>query len=341
MRYFYISGHSHLSGRIPEELGNLVFLKSLYLKSNNLTGEIPRTFGKLINLEDLQLDGNGLSGRIPEEVGNCTYLRVLQLDNNRLIGAIPQKIGLVQQIRTLSVVNNNLTGTIPNFTDTPILGLVALDLRQNYFTGAISESLGNGPLKYLLVSGNPFLKSPDGKSLPLFIKVNYNSTSVNDHFKNYSCPGYSIDSYAFNGTAPIVQMDPTYYNYTHCYCMNGFFGLPPNQCYSCIANGNCRAQNATNPDLFGSMSIPQGYYPVQKKGLNTVDSVVGLVRCIWNEKTKTTPCNPKGACYYRRQGLAGTGFNCVKKAIVTDFVLIVTAQREKIHHVTIDFMTSV
>ena len=307
MKYFYISGHPHLSGSIPETFGNLVSVKSLYMNSNNLTGEIPKTLGMLQNLDDLQFNRNKLTGQIPKELSYCSSLKVLQLNSNNLTGEIPVEIGTLPQLHSLSVVDNHLSGPVLTFQDTPVLALNALDIRQNNFSGEIPESIADGPMKYLLVNNNPLLRSNDSTSLPSFIDINYSRTSVNDHAKNYSCPSYSLHSHAFDGTNPIVQMDPTYYNYTKCYCMNGYFGLPPNKCYACLAKGTCNAKDLEKPELFGSMSFGHGYFPVSKDGLDTIESVAGLEPCIWNEKKNKSACNPNGDCYYGREGLAGKG----------------------------------
>nr|CDM85557.1 unnamed protein product [Triticum aestivum] len=54
-----------LSGCIPEDIGNLVWLESLDLSRNQLSGEIPSSFASLKSMSVLNLSSNGLSGRIP------------------------------------------------------------------------------------------------------------------------------------------------------------------------------------------------------------------------------------------------------------------------------------
>ncbi|CBN79019.1 Hypothetical leucine rich repeat protein [Ectocarpus siliculosus] len=49
-------------GRIPEELGALRQLESLWIEDNDLTGEIPASLGQLAKLESLRLDQDKLSG---------------------------------------------------------------------------------------------------------------------------------------------------------------------------------------------------------------------------------------------------------------------------------------
>ncbi|CAI0439209.1 unnamed protein product [Linum tenue] len=68
---------NNLSGRIPDELGNLTALVSLDLYLNNLTGPIPVTLGKLEKLRFLRLNNNTLSGTIPVTLTNVMSLQVL------------------------------------------------------------------------------------------------------------------------------------------------------------------------------------------------------------------------------------------------------------------------
>ena len=69
---------NQLTGTIPEELGNLTNLKSLYLSDNKLAGTIPEELGNLTNLEFLSLFDNQLTGMIPEELGSLINLKSLK-----------------------------------------------------------------------------------------------------------------------------------------------------------------------------------------------------------------------------------------------------------------------
>jgi hypothetical protein len=53
---------------------------------NDLTGEIPSQVGELVGLKHLLLKSNKLSGSIPVEMKNLSNLDVLLLDKNDLVG---------------------------------------------------------------------------------------------------------------------------------------------------------------------------------------------------------------------------------------------------------------
>ena len=71
-------GDNQLSGEIPPELGNPVYLaEMLDLGGNQLSGEIPPELGNLAKLQLLWLGSNQLSGEIPPELGNLGKLQLL------------------------------------------------------------------------------------------------------------------------------------------------------------------------------------------------------------------------------------------------------------------------
>ena len=85
-----------LTGKIPEQLGSLTYLKNLRFLSYNLLSEsIPAALGSLTYLKDLDLSDNRLSGPIPAELGSLVNLRYLVLYGNRLTGCIPAELEAV------------------------------------------------------------------------------------------------------------------------------------------------------------------------------------------------------------------------------------------------------
>ncbi|KAF5936448.1 hypothetical protein HYC85_027577 [Camellia sinensis] len=151
---------NHLSGQIPDEIGDCSSLKSLDLSFNELYGDIPFSVSKLKQLEHLDLAQNKLSGEIPRLIywnevcdGNnlvgtlspdmcqLTGLWYLDLSYNQLTGEIPFNIGFLQ-VATLSLQGNQLSGQIPSVIGL-MQALAVLDLSCNMLSGPIPPILGN------------------------------------------------------------------------------------------------------------------------------------------------------------------------------------------------------
>lgn len=110
-----------LSGNLPASLKNLVNLKGIALSYNyHLTGDIS-FISSLPNLEVALLHDNQFSGALPEMKGN--NWRDFEVQNNRLSGSIPESHGkILEQLDywgpynlEYNVSNNQLTGSIPAF----------------------------------------------------------------------------------------------------------------------------------------------------------------------------------------------------------------------------------
>ena len=110
----YLVGNE-LTGRIPEELGNLN-LWGLGLSWNDLNvGPIPAWLRNHTNLRWLYLSGNDLTGGIPTWLGNRTHLRHLFLDSNALTGSIPGALGNLVNLERLNLAYNwGLSGSLPS-----------------------------------------------------------------------------------------------------------------------------------------------------------------------------------------------------------------------------------
>ncbi|KAG6390343.1 hypothetical protein SASPL_148076 [Salvia splendens] len=103
-------------GALPAELSKLRRLKQVNATSNNFTGEIPR--GILTNmslLEDIDLGFNQLSGELPSDIcNNAPKLKRLFLSVNQIYGNIPRNIYKCSKMEELYLSRNNLTGMFIN-----------------------------------------------------------------------------------------------------------------------------------------------------------------------------------------------------------------------------------
>lgn len=86
---------NELSGSIPDEIGDLLNIRSLNLSSNRLTGSIPDSVSKLKGLESLDVSNNKLSGSIPPLLADLNSLGYFDVSFNSLSGEIPFKGHLV------------------------------------------------------------------------------------------------------------------------------------------------------------------------------------------------------------------------------------------------------
>ncbi|KAK2995498.1 hypothetical protein RJ640_000781 [Escallonia rubra] len=130
-----------LTGPLSPDIGNLSFLRELFLYDNGFTGNIPQEIGKLSRLSSLALGNNSFSGEIPANISQCLNLVELDLGGNNLVGIILMEFQAVLKLQRLYVDSNNLTGHIPaflgKFSD---LGYI-YGLRNN-FQGSVPDTLG-------------------------------------------------------------------------------------------------------------------------------------------------------------------------------------------------------
>eukprot|EP00966_Prymnesium_polylepis_P107021 2478403-Prymnesium_polylepis.3 len=78
-------------GRLPPSFFELCNqLEVCDLDNVGLTGPLPQTIGRLTRVRTLYLWGNNFEGPIPQELGQCTKLTELELQMNQLSGPIPE-----------------------------------------------------------------------------------------------------------------------------------------------------------------------------------------------------------------------------------------------------------
>ncbi|WKA04221.1 hypothetical protein VitviT2T_022277 [Vitis vinifera] len=83
-------GFNDLGGFLPNSLGKLHNLKSLWLWDNSFVGSIPSSIGNLSHLEELYLSDNSMNGTIPETLGGLSKLVAIELSENPLMGVVTE-----------------------------------------------------------------------------------------------------------------------------------------------------------------------------------------------------------------------------------------------------------
>ncbi|PHT82827.1 hypothetical protein T459_11270 [Capsicum annuum] len=128
--------------RIPREFGNLSFLVSPDLGSNNFHGNLPQEMARLRQLKFLDLSFNNFRGVIPSWFGFLHQLQVLNLGNNSFTGSIPSSFSNMSTLETLNLNFNSIEGQIPKVIGS-FINLRELRLRGNKLIGSIPLSLSN------------------------------------------------------------------------------------------------------------------------------------------------------------------------------------------------------
>jgi hypothetical protein len=129
--------NNKISGKIPNEIGNLINLGVLIMAQNKLLGNIPTEIGKLQKLQMLELNTNNFYGNIPSSIGNLSVLRKLHLYKNNLQGNIPLSLLKCRSLFSLRLRNNDLSGSMSPQVIGLSFSLTFLDLPANQFTGVL------------------------------------------------------------------------------------------------------------------------------------------------------------------------------------------------------------
>ncbi|TXG66680.1 hypothetical protein EZV62_007955 [Acer yangbiense] len=167
-----------LATTIPEEFGNLTFLRELDMTRNLINGSIPMFFSQLKNLTTLSFQGNGLSGSIPWEIGEIATLEELVLDDNQLQGSLHKNLGKLSNLRRL--FNTRIIGNLKNLT--------ALDLQGTSMKGPIPSSISLlTNLKELRISDLTGTRSkfPNLKDMKMMERLVLRNCLITDRIPSY------------------------------------------------------------------------------------------------------------------------------------------------------------
>ncbi|XP_062098013.1 probable LRR receptor-like serine/threonine-protein kinase At2g16250 [Humulus lupulus] len=150
----YLSGNG-LSGSVPSSMGQLSELSVLDLSRNSLTGSIPSEFSSLRNLSTLDLSSNFFSGSIPSGLGNLSRLEFLSTSDNSLTASIPVQLSRLSQLVELNCSKNFLSGSLPS-EFTSLRSLRVIDISVNGLEGPLPEGLFSSlsQLRVVILSEN-------------------------------------------------------------------------------------------------------------------------------------------------------------------------------------------
>ena len=131
-----------LTGTIPSNISNLIYLFSFYTSKNMLTGVLPSTLSKLQSFQTFYTDDNFITGTIPDSYGNIHNLTYFVINNNSITGTLPTTFNQLEYLDVLKLNHNKLHGKLTScFDSTKQLSLKTIDLDNNQFTGLLPEEL--------------------------------------------------------------------------------------------------------------------------------------------------------------------------------------------------------
>jgi Leucine-rich repeat (LRR) protein len=133
---------NHLSGQIPNDIGQFANLEILNLSDNNLSGGLPDFMINLATLKTLDLSHNHFNGNLTNIYGSFNSLISLDISYNNFNGSIPKDLGKMIQLKILNLSDNNFQNKIP-IELFRLQNLVELNLQNNSLTGSIPRQIGN------------------------------------------------------------------------------------------------------------------------------------------------------------------------------------------------------
>ncbi|KAF8407260.1 hypothetical protein HHK36_006387 [Tetracentron sinense] len=172
----------------------LNFMSGLDLSCNHLTGEIPNELGELIGIHALNLSGNHLTGSIPKTLSNLENIESLDLSHNKLSGEVPSELTRIYNLEVFTVAYNNLSGK-------------TLDMKAQFGTFDNKSYEGNPllcgpPLEKICTTHAESLHKP---TIP-FIKGNENRFDID--FRSFSASFAGSYIIFLLGFAAILYINP-------------------------------------------------------------------------------------------------------------------------------------
>ncbi|XP_034223722.1 receptor-like protein kinase 5 [Prunus dulcis] len=197
---------NHLTGRIPQDYGNLTKLTWLALFLNGFSGAVPASIGRLPNLKQFRVFINNLSGTLPPDLGRYSELEGFEVSGNRLTGKLPDHLCYRGKLSTLVAYENNLTGELPSSLGN-CTSLTEVKVYDNGLSGNIPSGMWTAPnLGQVMMSNNSFtgeLPEKISRSLTrLEIRDNRFSGNIPTGMSSWNLKVFDAGNNLFNGTIP-------------------------------------------------------------------------------------------------------------------------------------------
>ncbi|CAL0309478.1 unnamed protein product [Lupinus luteus] len=174
---------NHLSGAIPQELGDFKNLTEISLYDNKFTGSLPQNLGTWKGLDYIDISDNSFSGHIPPDMCKNNRIDELALLNNSFTGSIPETYANCTSLKRFRLSQNSLSGVVPSgIWSLPNLELI--DFSMNKFEGPITSDIGRAKsLAQLFLSHNQFsgelpLEISEASSL---VSIHLSSNQISGH----------------------------------------------------------------------------------------------------------------------------------------------------------------
>ncbi|KAH9779617.1 Receptor-like protein 6 [Citrus sinensis] len=208
LRKLHLSS-TNFAGKIPDSIGNLLFLEIVHIGGCNFTGSIPSSIGNLTRATEILFASNYLTGHLPHHVSGLSYLTTLDLSGNSLQGRVPSWLFTLPSLVSIDLSNNMLNGpinpfqspnslqevrlqkneihgTIPN-SIFQLVNLTYLDLTSNNLSGTVKFDMFSKlqSLQYLYLSNNSLLSFTSSSnmdikySLPSLQELNLSNCNIN------------------------------------------------------------------------------------------------------------------------------------------------------------------
>ena len=171
-----------ISGKLPENIGNLKNLTELHGQKSDLTGSIPDSFCELSSLRSIILYDNCFSGKLPENIGNLKSIESFLIETSGISGELPASICELSSLRTLWIAGNPIEGQIPEDID-KLTNLTQLLINGCQFSGNLPKSLANMPQLETFWASNNCLSG----TIPTEIMANpnFNNWRLNPQKKGF------------------------------------------------------------------------------------------------------------------------------------------------------------